>query len=276
MTLVSLVGQNAYIIVAGAKPVEVHIMTRRNIDTRARGVTAAGAVPALAWLGAAALLAGAVIFSVDRPAHAGEQAVVIPAATIEEQPTGAPLETAVFAGGCFWGVQGVFQHVKGVTQAVSGYAGGPAASANYSMVGTGTTGHAESVQVTYDPSVITYGKLLQIYFSVAHDPTQLNRQGPDVGTQYRSTVFAGGDAQAKIVTAYMKQLNDAGVYSKQLATTVEPLKGFYPAESYHQDYLTRHPDSPYIVINDLPKVANLASVFPTIYREKPVLVGVGG
>jgi len=232
-----------------------------------------GKTAALAWTTGAVLLAAGLAFSTFEPASAGETAFAIPAPAVNEQPSKASSETAVFAGGCFWGVQGVFQHVKGVTRAVSGYAGGSAASASYGMVSTGTTHHAESVEVSYDPSVISYGELLQIYFSVAHDPTQLNRQGPDVGTQYRSTVFAGNEMQGKIASAYIKQLNEAGVYPKPLATTIEPLQGFYPAESYHQDYLTRNPRSLYIMINDLPKVENLAKMFPGRYRDKPVLVG---
>ncbi|NYT38997.1 peptide-methionine (S)-S-oxide reductase [Allopusillimonas soli] len=228
---------------------------------------------AVAWVAGMALLAGAAVFFVDHPAAAGEKAVKIPAPAIDEQSAGAHTETAVFAGGCFWGVQGVFQHVKGVTQAVSGYAGGNASNANYETVSTGITGHAESVKVTYDPSVVSYGKLLQVYFSVAHDPTQRNRQGPDVGSQYRSTVFAASDVQEKVAAAYIKQLNDADAYGRPLATTIESLKAFYPAESYHQDYLTHHPDSLYIAVNDLPKVESLERMFPALYREKPVLVG---
>lgn len=185
-------------------------------------------------------------------------------------------EKAVIAGGCFWGVQAVFQHVKGVTSAVSGYAGGKADTANYDTVSGGRSGHAEAVEISYDPKQVSYGQLLQIYFSVAHDPTQLNRQGPDSGTQYRSTVFPVGDGQRKVAEAYIAQLNKTGVYSKTLATTVEPLQGFYPAESYHQDYLVRHPYSMYIMVNDIPKVENLAKTFPDRYRDKPVLVSEKG
>ncbi len=182
------------------------------------------------------------------------------------------LKTFVLAGGCFWGVQGVYQHTKGVTNAVSGYAGGNADMAQYRLVGTGTTGHAEAVQITYDPKQVSLGKLLQIYFSVAHDPTQLNRQGPDSGTQYRSTVFTSDPAERKVVEAYIAQLNAAKVYPKKIATTLEPLKGFYPAEDYHQDYLTLHPGQPYIAINDLPKIENLKKIFADTYRDKPALV----
>ncbi|MEG0677302.1 MAG: peptide-methionine (S)-S-oxide reductase MsrA, partial [Comamonas sp.] len=173
----------------------------------------------------------------------------IPAPTSDITTTTAGSDNAVFAGGCFWGVQGVFQHVKGVSNAVSGYSGGEAKSARYDDVGSGRTGHAEAVRITYDPQLISYGKLLQIYFSVAHDPTELNRQGPDSGTQYRSTVFAQNSEQAHIAKEYIAQLNQAKTYGKPLATTVEMSKPFYAAEDYHQDYLTLHPNQPYIVIN---------------------------
>ncbi len=182
------------------------------------------------------------------------------------------LETAVFAGGCFWGVQGVFQHVTGVASAVSGYTGGSEQNAHYEMVGTGTTGHAESVQVKFDPAKVSYGKLLQIYFSVAHNPTELNYQGPDSGTQYRSTIFPATDEQARIAKAYIAQLDGAHVFPAAVVTTVEPDRTFYPAESYHQNFLTLNPTYPYIAINDLPKVANLKSLFPDNYRVEPVLV----
>ena len=204
-------------------------------------------------------------------ARAAEDAVVIPPPALDT-PTGEGLQTAVLAGGCFWGVQGVFQHTKGVVSAVSGYAGGDKASAQYYTVGSGTTGHAESVQIKFDPAQISYGKLLQVYFSVAHDPTQLNRQGPDSGTQYRSTIFAANDAQQKIAVAYIAQLNAAKVFGKPIATTIETGKVFYPAEDYHQDYLTLHPSQPYIVYNDLPKIENLKRMFGDLYRAKPVLV----
>ncbi|MBS0321645.1 MAG: peptide-methionine (S)-S-oxide reductase MsrA [Proteobacteria bacterium] len=204
---------------------------------------------------------------------AAEPAVVIPAPTVDEtKATTAGTETAVFAGGCFWGVQGVFQHVAGVKNAVSGYAGGAASTAHYEVVGSGSTGHAESVQVTYDPSKVTYGKLLQVYFSVAHDPTQLNKQGPDWGTQYRSTIFAANADQARIARAYIAQLDAAHVYPKPIVTTIELGKSFYPAEGYHQDFLTLNPNYPYIVINDLPKIENLKKLFPADYRAQPVLV----
>ncbi len=173
---------------------------------------------------------------------------------------------AVVAGGCFWGVQGVFSHVNGVISATSGYAGGPKSLANYETVSTGTTGHAESVKVVYDPSKISYGQLLKVYFSVATDPTQLNRQGPDTGTQYRGVIFTDGPEEAKIADAYVKQLTAAHVYKQPIVTQVVPLQGFYAAEDYHQNYLALHPTNPYIMINDLPKVAALKSTFPNIYR----------
>ncbi|CAB3912190.1 Peptide methionine sulfoxide reductase MsrA [Achromobacter insuavis] len=218
----------------------------------------------------AALAAAGALFALGT-ASAAETAFIIPPPALDAA-VGASQEKAVIAGGCFWGVQAVFQHVKGVTSAVSGYAGGQASTADYDTVSGGRSGHAESVEITYDPRQVSYGQLLQIYFSVAHDPTQLNRQGPDSGTQYRSTVFPANDDQRKVAEAYIAQLNKSGVYPKALATTVEPLKGFYPAEGYHQDYLVRHPYSMYIMVNDAPKVENLAKTFPATYRDKPVLV----
>jgi len=208
--------------------------------------------------------------------RAAEKAVVIPPPADDQVATNAPAsETAVIAGGCFWGVQGVFQHVKGVTNAVSGYAGGESGTATYDAVSMGNTRHAESVRVTFDPKQISYGQILQIYFSVAHNPTELNRQGPDVGTQYRSTIFASNPEQTRIAKSYIAQLDKAKVFGKPIATTIEPLKAFYPAEAYHQDFMTRNPDHPYISYNDLPKVDNLKRVFPDRYRVKPVLVGTG-
>lgn len=175
-------------------------------------------------------------------------------------------QTAVFAGGCFWGVQAVFQHVKGVIDATSGYAGGDKSTAEYEKVSNGDTGHAESVKVTFDPAQISYGQLLKIFFSVAHDPTQRNRQGPDQGTQYRSVIFYGDPQQQHIAEAYIKQLDDVKVFSKPIVTQVVPLNGFYAAESYHQNYATLHPDNPYIAINDAPKVDHLRQQFPTLYK----------
>jgi peptide-methionine (S)-S-oxide reductase len=204
-------------------------------------------------------------------AFAAEKAVNLPAPA-QDAATTAPTETAVFAGGCFWGVQGVFQHTKGVLNAVSGYAGGDKASAHYPIVSSGMTGHAESVQVTYDPKQVSYGKLLQVFFSVAHDPTQLNRQGPDSGTQYRSAIFYRTADQKQVAERYVAQLDAAKVFPSKIVTQIAPLKEFYAAEGYHQDYATLHPDQPYIAYNDLPKIANLKAVMPQVYRDKPVLV----
>jgi peptide-methionine (S)-S-oxide reductase len=183
-------------------------------------------------------------------------------------------QAVVFAGGCFWGVQAVFQHVKGVISATSGYSGGEAKTAEYETVSTGRTGHAESVKVVYDPSQVTYGQLLYVFFSVAHDPTELNRQGPDEGSQYRSVVFYTTDEQQKLTAAYIEQLEGAHVFKHKIVTQVVPLKAFYPAEAYHQNYATLHPESPYIRYNDAPKVENLKKNFSTLYRESPQLVAV--
>ncbi|CAN7228561.1 peptide-methionine (S)-S-oxide reductase MsrA [Mesorhizobium sp. LjRoot246] len=221
-------------------------------------------------LAALALAAAGAAFWLT-PAVSAEDAVKIPPPALDEKAS-AGSEKAIFAGGCFWGVQGVFQHVKGVTKAVSGYTGGDKDTAVYETVGSGRTGHAESVEITYDPSKITYGQLLQVYFSVAHNPTQLNFQGPDSGTQYRSTIFAENDAQKKIAQSYIAQLDQAKVFADPIVTTLETGKTFYPAENYHQDFLTLNPTYPYIVYNDLPKVANLKALFPALYSEKPVLV----
>ncbi len=229
-----------------------------------------------AVVAAASLAAVLAVGSQLTPASfAAEPAVTIPAPAADEKPSGTS-EVAVLAGGCFWGVQGVFQHVEGVSNAVSGYAGGGQTAAHYEMVGTGMTGHAESVRVTFDPRRISYGRILQIYFSVAHDPTQLNRQGPDVGTQYRSTIFPTSTEQARIAQAYIAQLDQAKVYAKPIVTTIEPDKTFYAAEDYHQDFLTLHPSYPYIVFNDLPKIDNLKRLFPDFYRDKPRLVSQAG
>ena len=209
-----------------------------------------------------------------RVAHApAEEARPVPPPALDEPTAAAPTsEVAILAGGCFWGVQGVFQHVKGVTAAVSGYAGGAASTAHYGTVSDGGTGHAESVRVTFDPRRISYGRILQIYFSVAHDPTELNRQGPDVGTQYRSAIFPIGQLQARIAGLYIAQLNAAQVFPAPVVTRVEPGKDFYPAEDFHQNYLVLHPNRLYIAINDLPKIAALQALFPQLYREAPVLV----
>jgi peptide-methionine (S)-S-oxide reductase len=219
-----------------------------------------------AAIGALALSAFAVV-----PSRAAEQAVIIPAPTTDVQAADG-IQTAVIAGGCFWGVQGVFQHTAGVLNAVSGYSGGSRMTANYTMIGTGTTGHAEAVEIKYDPKKISYGKILQIFFSVVHDPTQLNRQGPDSGTQYRSAIFTVNDEQKKVAEAYIAQLTAAKVYKKPIVTKVGPLQAFYAAEDYHQDYLTLHPNQPYIVYNDIPKIENLKKIFADSYIEKPTLV----
>jgi peptide-methionine (S)-S-oxide reductase len=202
---------------------------------------------------------------------AAEPAVIIPAPVLDESAKGNS-ETAVFAGGCFWGVQGVFQHVKGVKNAVSGYSGGAKDSATYETVSGGKSGHAESVEVTFDPKEVSYGKLLQIFFSVAHNPTQLNFQGPDHGTQYRSAIFTANAEQKKIADAYIAQLSKAGLFRAPIVTKISMLKAFYPAEKYHQDFLTLNPSYPYIVYNDMPKIDNLKAVFPAAFRADPVLV----
>lgn len=201
----------------------------------------------------------------------GSEGVVIPAPTEDAAlaPAGAGNKTAVVAAGCFWGVQAVYQHVRGVTTAISGYAGGSASTAEYRTVGTGRTGHAESVEITYDPSRLTYGQLLRVFFSVAHNPTTLNRQGPDYGTQYRSAIFFKDAEQEQIARAYIAQLDAARVYDHGIVTEVTKLPGFYRAEDYHQDYATLHPSDMYIVINDAPKVANLQKLFPDLYIAKP-------
>ncbi len=177
-------------------------------------------------------------------------------------------QTAVLSGGCFWGIQAVFQHVKGVVSATSGYSGGSKNTAEYEIVSTGETGHAESVQVVYDPAQITYGELLRVFFSVAHDPTELNRQGPDTGTQYRSSIFFANDEQKKIAEAYIMQLDQAKVFPRRIVTQVVPLKAFYPAEDYHQNYAALHPNQPYIMFNDAPKVEHLRQQFPDLYTGK--------
>ncbi len=208
------------------------------------------------------------------PTAGAESAVVVPAPISDVAAASAATSaTAVFAGGCFRGVQGVFQHVQGVTSAVSGYAGGSADTASYRKVGSGSTGHAEVVKVVFDPRKVSYGQLLQIHFSVAHNPTELNRQGPDRGTQYRSTVFPVDAEQTRVVGSYIEQLNRASTFGKPLATTIEPLKEFYPAEADHQDFLTLNPNHRYIVQHDLPKIDNLKRLFPAHYRATPVLVG---
>ena len=224
-------------------------------------------------LALAVLAVGVVAVTLNGRMSAPDSAKAVPAPMVDEPAGGQTSEVAVLAGGCFWGVQGVYQHTKGVTSAVSGYAGGAQNTAEYERVSSGTTGHAESVQITFDPRVITYGKILQVFFSVVHDPTQLNRQGPDEGTQYRSAIFPATAEQANVAQAYIAQLSQARVFNTKIATTIEPGKMFYPAEAYHQDYLDHNPTNPYIAYNDLPKIDDLKKVFPDLYRAKPVLVG---
>jgi peptide-methionine (S)-S-oxide reductase len=214
----------------------------------------------------ATVLAGAALFAARSPGFAADAMVKAPVATLTE-PVSGRQETAVFAGGCFWGVQGVFAHVKGVKSATSGYAGGKAGTAEYESVSTGTTGHAESVKVVFDPAVVNYADLLRIYFSVVTDPTELNRQGPDEGPQYRSALFVQSAAQAQVARAYIAQLGAAHVYGQPIVTRIEPGASFFPAEAYHQDFLAHHPDYPYIVINDQPKVDALKRLFPQSWRS---------
>lgn len=204
---------------------------------------------------------------------AQEEPVVIPSPELDLDESGNSA-VAVFAGGCFWGVQGVFQRVKGVTNAVSGYSGGAAETATYELTTRGDTGHAETVQITYDPSVVSFGELMHVYFSVAHNPTQLNYQGPDRGTQYRSTIFPVNDDQRRVAEAYISQLDATGLFEGPIVTTLEPFAAFYPAEQYHQDFLTLNPDWPYVVMHDLPKIAALEEIFPDKFRSEPVLVGM--
>jgi peptide-methionine (S)-S-oxide reductase len=207
----------------------------------------------------------------NTPGRSGEAAVALPAPELDNPKAAGPMQTAVLAGGCFWGVQGVYQYTKGVKKVLSGYSGGDRSTAEYEKVGTGATGHAESVEIVFDPKEISYGEILRIYFSVAHDPTELNRQGPDVGTQYRSAIFYADAQQQRIAQGYIAQLEKARAFRKPIVTRVDPLKGFYPAEAYHQDFMILNPRYPYIVINDLPKVANLKRLFPGQYRDKPVM-----
>ena len=235
-----------------------------NLSLRSRAASAALIV--------GALLAAATFWT---PRSTAEEARVVPPPAVDESNGASTSEVAVLAGGCFWGVQGVYQHVDGVISAVSGYDGGDKATAHYEMTSNGDTGHAESVKITYDPRKISYGRILQVFFSVVHDPTELNYQGPDEGTQYRSAVFPANDEQARIAKAYVDQLDKAHLFKAKIVTTIEPGKTFYRAEDYHQDYLTLHPAQPYIVFNDLPKIANLKRLFPNLYRPDPVLVAGG-
>jgi peptide-methionine (S)-S-oxide reductase len=217
---------------------------------------------------------GAVLFglAVCAPVSAAEPAVAIPAPAYDVPKAAGPVQTAVLSGGCFWGVQGVFEHLIGVRQVLSGYAGGAKSNASYEVVSGGNTGHAESVQINYDPSKVSYGQILQVYFSVAHNPTELNRQGPDVGTQYRSVIFYTNDAQKKVAETYIAQLSKSAAFGAPIVTQLSPLQGFYPAEGYHQDYLLMNPTNPYIVYNDLPKIRNFQKLLPVLYQAKAVTV----
>jgi peptide-methionine (S)-S-oxide reductase len=205
------------------------------------------------------------------PLFGAEAPVIIPPPAVDNPKAAGPMQTAVLAGGCFWGVQAVFEHVRGVRKAIAGYAGGERSTAEYTRVGTGSTGHAESVKIIFDPAKISYGQILQIAFSVVHDPTQLNRQGPDVGTQYRSVIFYADDDQKRIAQAYIAQLDQAHVFARSIVTQVDPLKGFYEAEGYHQDYLIHNPTNLYIATYDVPKVENFKRTFPELYSGQPVL-----
>jgi len=220
-----------------------------------------------------ALLAAATIGTLlwRSPMLAAEPAVVLAPPVVDNAKAAGPAQTAVLSGGCFWGVQGVFEHVRGVQKVIAGYAGGEKSTARYETVSTGNTGHAESVKITFDPAVISYGQILQIAFSVVHDPTQLNRQGPDVGTQYRSSIFYEDDTQKHIALAYISQLEQAHAFPRPIVTRVDALRGFYPAEDYHQDYLINNPTQPYIAMYDLPKIESFKKTFPELYRGQPVL-----
>ena len=221
---------------------------------------------------ALALISAALGSELPTTALAAGEAVIIPAPALDNSKAAGPPQTAVVAGGCFWGVHGVYQHVRGTRQVLSGYSGGTKATADYETVSLGESGHAESVEIRFDPKELSYGQILQIYFSVAHDPTQLNRQGPDVGTQYRSAIFYADESQKRIAEAYIAQLDRAKVFRRPIATKLERLTAFYPAEAYHQDFLLKNPDYPYIVVNDLPKIASLQRVFPASYRDQPVTI----
>jgi peptide-methionine (S)-S-oxide reductase len=223
---------------------------------------------------AARAVVGGLLFGLmlGAPVSAAEAPVAIPAPAYDVPKAAGPLQTAVLSGGCFWGVQGVFEHLIGVRQVLSGYAGGAKSTASYEVVSGGNTGHAESVQITYDPAQVSYGQILQVYFSVAHNPTELNRQGPDTGTQYRSDIFYANDAQKKVAQSYIAQLSKTGVFGAPIVTQVTPLQGFYRAEGYHQDYLLLNPTSPYIVYNDLPKIRNFQKLLPVLYQAKAVTV----
>lgn len=243
-------------------PAKAAAMTLNTPDLRRRHIL----------FGMAALSALALPFA-PRAVSAQEAPVVIPPPALDlEEEAGTAI--AVFAGGCFWGVQGVFQRVNGVSNAVSGYSGGSAETATYELSSRGDTGHAETVEITYDPALVSFGELLQIYFSVAHNPTQLNYQGPDRGPQYRSTIFVRTREQEDVAQAYIAQLDAADLFEGPIVTTLEPFEAFYPAEQYHQDFLTLNPDWPYIVVHDLPKIAALEELFPEKFRPEPALVGM--
>jgi peptide-methionine (S)-S-oxide reductase len=223
------------------------------------------------------ILASAALLFCASCALADESPKRLPAPVVDETKTPqGRSETAVFSGGCFWGTQGLFEHVKGVRQVVAGYSGGAGSRAQYEEVSTGTTGNAESVKIVFDPGVVTYGQLLRVFFSVAHDPTELNRQGPDDGPQYRSNIFYADATQEKIARAYLAQLGQAHAFDAPIVTRVDKFSGFYPAEAYHQDFLIHNPDYPYIVINDLPKIAKLKALFPELYRDDPVKLATAG
>jgi peptide-methionine (S)-S-oxide reductase len=221
-----------------------------------------------------AVLCGAAIAGVAFwrvPLFGAEAPVVIAPPAVDNPRAAGQPQTAVLSGGCFWGVQGVYQHVRGVKNVISGYAGGEKSTAQYETVSSGATGHAESVKITFDPAEISYGQILQIAFSVVHDPTQLNRQGPDIGTQYRSAIFYADEDQKRIALAYIAQLDQSHAFARPIVTRVDPLKGFYPAENYHQDYLIHNPTQPYIAMYDIPKIENFRRTFPQLYSGQPVL-----
>ena len=227
----------------------------------------------LGWWSLAALLVVSGALLLQHATHAAERAVAAPPPLLDNPKAAGAPQVAVFAGGCFWGVQGVFEHVPGVQRVVAGYAGGAQGTAYYEAVSSGNTGHAEAVQVTFDPALVSYGELLRVFFSVAHDPTQLDRQGPDTGSQYRSAIFYADATQQRLANAYIPQLDAARLYDGAIVTRVVPLAGFYAAEAYHQDFLRRNPDNLYIVYNDLPKIANLQRLLPALYRAQAVTAG---
>jgi len=206
------------------------------------------------------------------PAQASDLRLALPVPALDNPKASSPLQSAVLSGGCFWGTQGVFEHVQGVRQVLAGYAGGEKATADYESVSTGSTGHAESIQISFDPAIVSYGEILRIFFSVAHDPTEVNQQGPDEGTQYRSEIFYADASQQRIAQAYITQLDQAHLLGRPIATRVDPLKGFYAAESYHQDFLYHNPHNLYIMVNDLPKITKLQRLFPQEYSDKPALL----